>query len=500
MRFKTLWLRLFLHFGMVLVLFGVLVTLAQQIFLTTIQLNNTKELLSNTAKNIVRDIESKKIKPDDIESKQKKELFDILSNQAEKNNVQIIIYKGDIVFYPSDNADFTAITTSKVNGSDSFGTFYEKAGEEQNTGINYLVYVRNIYQNYGGYKLEVRTHLTTIHQSIDVTNVFTRIVSIAAIFLSLIWAFLFSRIFTRPIVSMNKLTYELANLNFGHKLEIERNDELGQLAENINLMSDKLKTSIDELKIKNEQLTKELEREKSLEIMRKKFVSDVSHELKTPLSIIQGYAESLKFMVSKSAEKREYYCDVIMDETTKMTKLVHDLLNLSQYTSGTFSIERSVFKIEELVYTVADRYSTIIDQKEINLETHLEPCEILADPLRIEQVVNNYLNNAISHIDENRQIVIIGKVLNTDFYRVSVFNSGNQISQDDLEKVWIAFYKSDKARSRSEGRYGIGLSIVKAIMEMHNGKFGVNNVPYGVEFYCDIPINTKDQSISVTKS
>lgn len=491
MRFKTLWLRLFLHFGMVLVLFGVLVTLAQQIFLTTIQLNRTKELLSGTAKNIVNEILQKHIMPADIEGRQNKVLFDILEKQSEKSNVQIIVYKGDNVFYPSDTASFTATTTSKVSGSDNEGTFYEKAGEDQNTAISYLVYVRNIYQNLG-FKLEVRTHLTTIHQSVDVTNLFTRIVSIAAIFLSLVWAFLFSRIFTRPIVSMNKLTYELANLNFDHKLEIERNDELGQLAENINIMSDKLKTSMDELKIKNEQLTKELEREKGLEIMRKKFVSDVSHELKTPLSIIQGYAESLKASVSKSAEKREYYCDVIMDETVKMTKLVHDLLNLSQYTSGTFSIERSDFKIEELVYTVKDRYSTIIDQKGINLETHIEPYEINADPLRIEQVVNNYLNNAISHTDENRQIVLIGKVLNSGFYRISVFNSGNHISQDDLEKIWIAFYKSDKARSRSEGRYGIGLSIVKAIMNLHNGRCGVNNVPYGVEFYCDIPINKND--------
>lgn len=230
--------------------------------------------------------------------------------------------------------------------------------------------------------------------------------------------------------------------------------------------------------------------------MRKKFVSDVSHELKTPLSIIQGYAEALKSpSVSKSPEKRKYYSDVIMEETTKMTKLVHDLLSLSQYASGTFSIEKTAFYIDELVKRVADRYSAIIEQKEINLETHLEHKQVNADPLRIEQVINNYLNNAVSHIDENKQMVIIGKTLDQDYYRVSVFNSGKHISEDDLEKIWIAFYKSDKARSRSEGRYGIGLSIVKAIMDLHQGKCGVNNVPYGVEFYFDIPLEqTKSNS------
>lgn len=492
MRLKTLWLRLFLHFGIVLVLFGVLVTLAQQIFLASIQIDRSKNLLSNAAEDIVRKINQNEINYQDVKSENNQKLLEILESYEIKNYI-ILIYEGDDFYYLSEKADNFNLTTNKTSGKDDYGSFYIKSSDNQE--ISYLAYVRNIYSGLSC-KLEIRTHLSTIHQSIDVTNDFTRFVSIAAIILSLIWAFLFSKYFTKPIVSMNNLTRELANLNFDNKLEIDRHDELGQLAENINIMSDKLKASMDELKVKNEQLTKELEREKSLEAMRKKFVSDVSHELKTPLSIIQGYAEALKSpSVSKSPEKREYYSDVIMEETTKMTKLVHDLLSLSQYASGTFSIEKTAFYIDELVKRVADRYSAIIEQKEINLETHLEHKQVNADPLRIEQVINNYLNNAVSHIDENKQMVIIGKTLDQDYYRVSVFNSGKHISEDDLEKIWIPFYKSDKARSRSEGRYGIGLSIVKAIMDLHQGKCGVNNVPYGVEFYFDIPLEqTKSNS------
>ena len=491
MKLKTLWLRLFLHFGIVLILFGVLVTLAQQIFLSKIQIDRSKDLLSNAANDIVQKINYNNINFQDDESKNNPKFLDILKSYEIKNYV-IFIYKGDNVFYRSEKADDLTALTTKSSGKDNYGTFFIKSDDQQN--ISYLAYIRDIY-GHTGYKLEIRTHLSTIHQSIDVTNDFTRFVSIAAIFLSLIWAFLFSKYFTKPIVSMNNLTRELANLNFDNKLEIIRYDELGQLAENINLMSDKLKASMEELKIKNEQLTKELEREKSLEAMRKKFVSDVSHELKTPLSIIQGYAEALKSpSISKSPEKSEYYCDVIMEETTKMTKLVHDLLSLSQYTSGTFSIEATDFYIDELVQRVADRYSAIIEQKEINLETILEHTQINADPLRIEQVINNYLNNAVSHIDDNKQMIIIGKALDNDYYRVSVFNSGNHIPEEDLEKIWIAFYKSDKARSRSEGRYGIGLSIVKAIVDLHNGRCGVNNVPYGVEFYFDIPLNNQSNN------
>ena len=149
MRFKTLWLRLFLHFGMVLVLFGVLVTLAQQIFLTTVQLNNTKELLSDTAKNIIRQLNENNIVPGDIENGQNPKLFDILEQHAAQKNVQIIIYKGSFVYYPSNSADFTSVTTSKEIDSDGNGTFYEKAGEDKTAGISYLVYVRDVYARYG---------------------------------------------------------------------------------------------------------------------------------------------------------------------------------------------------------------------------------------------------------------------------------------------------------------------------------------------------------------
>jgi two-component system sensor histidine kinase VanS len=493
LKLKTLWLRLFLHFGIVLVLFGVLVTLAQQIFLAAIQIDRSKETLSNTAGEIVSLIKQNNIASRDIDSNDPK-LLEILNSYEIKNYI-IFIYKNDNAVYYSEKADYLTALTSASRGKDEYGRFFIKNNDEQK--ISFLAYRREIFER-SVYKLEIGTHLSTIHQSIDVTNDFTRFVSVAAILLSLAWAFLFSRYFTKPIVSMNNLTRELANLNFDHKLEINRYDELGQLAENINLMSDKLKASMEELKVKNEQLTKELEREKGLDAMRKKFVSDVSHELKTPLSIIQGYAEALKSpSVSNSPEKREYYSDVIMEETSKMTKLVHDLLNLSQYTSGSFSIEASDFYIDELVQRVADRYKAIIEQKEINLETILEHRQVQADPLRIEQVINNYLNNAVSHIDDNRQLVIIGKTLDTqDYYRVSVFNSGSHIADEDLEKIWIAFYKSDKARSRSEGRYGIGLSIVKAIMDLHKGRCGVNNVPYGVEFYFDISITGQSDNNS----
>lgn len=486
MRIKTIWLKLFIQFGVVLVLFGVLVSLSQQLFLSGVQIKRAKVALKNSYEDICMQFEQAHIKgfiPFGEEARK------ITDQAAAKHNIQIFIFRHSDFAY--GEKEMFEISNAKTQGSDESGIFYRKYDEKTNS--SYLAYERKIILQGRdtGFKIEVRSRINAIEDGVYVTNVFTQVVSIAAIFLSLVWAFLFSRIFTKPIVNINKITKELASLNFDSKLEIDRSDELGQLAVNINSMSDKLKDALDQLRIKNQQLMVELERAKELDNMRKKFVSDVSHELKTPLAIIQGYAEALKLSANQSPQKREEYCDIIMDETDKMNRLVHGLLNLSQYTSGTFTIDKKPIFINELAQSIAERFATIASQQDVTVETDCERKELEADELRIEQVLSNFMNNALSHVDENRQIILQGREIEGEWYRISVFNSGNHIAQEDIYKLWTPFYKVDKARSRSQGRYGIGLSIVKAIADLHGGRVGVNNVPMGVEFYIDLPLENK---------
>jgi len=220
--------------------------------------------------------------------------------------------------------------------------------------------------------------------------------------------------------------------------------------------------------------------------MRKEFVSSVSHELRTPLSVIQGYAEGLVSNVAESEDDRKFYCDVIMKEADKMNKLVKDLLNLSQIESGYFHIEKSEFNINSLIEYVLNKYKAIFTEKDIEVQFELgESMIVCGDMVRIEQILTNYLNNAINHIDNNK-IIKISKIVNKDKIKISIFNSGKHIPEELLEKIWTSFYKVDKARTRAYGGYGLGLSIVKALADLHNNDYGVENIEGGVIFWFEV--------------
>jgi signal transduction histidine kinase len=220
--------------------------------------------------------------------------------------------------------------------------------------------------------------------------------------------------------------------------------------------------------------------------MRKEFLSNVTHELKTPIALIQGYAEGLKDNISEDAESREFYCDVIMDEASKMNKMVKKLLTLNQLEFGNDMVEIERFDIVALIRSVLENSDILLKQKEIRVQfDHAETVDVWADEYMMEEVVTNYLTNAIHHA-ENEKVIDIRVLREGDRVRVSVFNTGAPIPQEDIEKIWIKFYKVDKARTREYGGNGIGLSIVKAIMESHNKPYGVINHSNGVEFWFEL--------------
>ena len=220
--------------------------------------------------------------------------------------------------------------------------------------------------------------------------------------------------------------------------------------------------------------------------MRKEFLSNVTHELKTPIALIQGYAEGLKDNISEDAESREFYCDVIVDEASKMNKMVKKLLTLNQIESGNDMVELERFDIVALIRAVLESSEILMKQKEIRVQFHQDlPIDVWADEYMIEEVVTNYLTNAINHADKEKVIDV--RVIREDkCVRISVFNTGEPIPQEDIDKIWMKFYKVDKARTREYGGSGIGLSIVKAIMESHNKPYGVINHSNGVEFWFEL--------------
>lgn len=334
--------------------------------------------------------------------------------------------------------------------------------------------------------LVLSTPIAAINESAAIAGRFSMFTGLITIVLGGIAVFLFAKRFTKPILELNDIAQEMSKLDFSKKYPVQSDDEVGQLGKSINSLSDQLDKAISELKEANEKLREDIERERKIDKMRKEFVSNVSHELKTPIALIQGYAEGLKLNVIEDEENRNYYCDVIMDEADKMNRLVKDLLDLSQIESGYIKLEKTEFDISSFVDHVLEKYRPIFMEKGIRLDViKNENLIVSGDFIRVEQVLVNYLNNALNHVDDNK-FIEIEVTSRDDKVRVSVFNSGKTIPADSLDKIWTSFYKVDKARTRAYGGTGLGLSVVRGILEAHHNAYGAENKDNGVVFWFEI--------------
>lgn len=332
----------------------------------------------------------------------------------------------------------------------------------------------------------LRTNFESLEASSKISNNFLAFVGVLVTILGTFVMFLISRKFTKPILILEEIAKRMSNLDFDVKYEVNSKDEIGRLGTSINTLSEKLQTTITELKNANNELQSDNERKTQIDEMRKEFLSNVTHELKTPIALIQGYAEGLKENISDDAESRDFYCEVIIDEALKMNHMVKKLLSLNQLEFGNNVVELTRFDIVSLIRSVLNSTDILIKQKGIFVYFEpSEPCYVWADEYMIEEVVTNYISNAINHV-AGAKIIEIKLVQKDDVVRIAVFNTGELIPEEDLEKVWIKFYKVDKARTREYGGNGIGLSIVKAIMNSHNKECGCINHSNGVEFWFEL--------------
>ena len=329
----------------------------------------------------------------------------------------------------------------------------------------------------------IRTPLESIRESANISNKFYFAVGLAIIVVSGLMIMLVTKRITRPISELTDLSKKMSDLDFEAKYESKVGNEIDVLGDNFNRMSSQLETTISELKSANNELQRDIEDKIKIDKMRKEFLDNVSHELKTPIALIQGYAEGLKENISDDPESREFYCDVIMDEASKMNKLVKNLLTLNQLESGKDAVVMERFDIVSLIRGVLQTMNIMIGQKEANVIFEAEkPVYVWADEFKIEEVVTNYVSNALNHLDGEKEIEI--KLQDEDNrVKISVFNTGTPIPEADVPNLWNKFYKVDKARTREYGGSGIGLSIVKAIMESMNQEYGVQNFDNGVEFW-----------------
>ena len=368
-------------------------------------------------------------------------------------------------------------------------TIYRSAADSDQDNVEYLR-MWGIFSD--GSWFVMQSPLASIRESAALANQFLIYLGSIGIIVGGLLVWLLSRRITQPLMELTHLSQKMANLNFDAKYTSGGADEIGILGSNFNRMSEQLEKTISELKRANNQLQKDIEQKEQMEEMRNEFLGNVSHELKTPLALIQGYAEGLKEGVNDDPESREFYCEVIMDEADKMNRMVKNLLTLNQLEFGSDEVEFERFDIVGLVKGVIASCDILIQQAGASVDFVAdEKLDVWADEFKTEQVVRNYLTNAIHHVENEKRIEVRIRQ-NGDTAHISVFNSGKPIPEEDVPKLWDKFYKVDKAHTREYGGNGIGLSIVKAIMESFHQKYGVRNYDNGVEFWFELDAKTEN--------
>ena len=334
----------------------------------------------------------------------------------------------------------------------------------------------------------IRTPIQGIKDNVHISNTFITYIGIVTLIIGIIAAFVLSSYISKPIKQLSNIAERMSELDFDIKYDGKDKGEIGLLGKSMNNMSQKLEENISQLKTANLELQRDIDKKEKLEKMRTDFLSNVSHELKTPIALIQGYAEGLKEGITDDPESMDFYCSDIMDEAAKMNNMVKRLLTLNQIEFGEDELVMERFDINELVKSVVNANELRATQKNLSITYDIldTPLYVWADEYKVEEVVTNYLSNAINHCCNENIIKIKVGHIDKDNIRVSVFNTGNNIPEADIEHIWEKFYKVDKARTREYGGNGIGLSIVKAIVESMGKTCGVNNLSDGVEFWFDL--------------
>lgn len=338
-----------------------------------------------------------------------------------------------------------------------------------------------------------RSPLESIRQSVTVANRFLAYVGLGSVLISALVIWLVSRKVTEPIMELTQISERMSRLDFDAKYTGNSKTEVALLGRNINELSETLENTISELKSANNELQRDIEKKNKIDEMRKEFLSNVSHELKTPIALIQGYAEGLREGINDDAESREFYCEVIMDEASKMNHMVKKLLTLNQLEFGNDTVTMERFDVTALIKNYLQSVEILCKQKEIKVQMENTPAiHVWADEFMVEEVFGNYFTNAMNHVAGDK-VIDVKLVTEDKKVRISVFNSGQPIPEESLPHIWEKFYKVDKARTRAYGGSGVGLSIVKAIMESMNQKFGAINYDNGVEFWFELELSDRNK-------
>ncbi|MCD7818699.1 MAG: HAMP domain-containing histidine kinase [Lachnospiraceae bacterium] len=381
------------------------------------------------------------------------------------------------------------IDTENATVLDSNENYTIQKKYDNEIDLNYLEMWGNLDK---GFYFIMRINIEGIRDSVRISNEFIKYICILGIILTVVIVWFVTKRVMRPLNELTELSKRMAELDFDVKYTSGGRDEIGQLGRYFNEMSEKLERAYAQLMTANNELQRDIEKKEQIDNMRKEFLSNVSHELKTPIALIQGYAEGLQECINDDAESREFYCEVIMDEAAKMNTLVQKLLTLNQLEFGSDEVVMERFDLSLLIQNKIQAVSILAQQKNANIVyTGCDSIFAWGDEFKVEEVLTNYLSNALNHVSGAGKILVSTEIRQAsgpedNKVRVTVFNTGEQIPEEDISQIWDKFYKVDKARTREYGGSGVGLSIVKAIMESFHQAYGVENQTDGVSFWFEL--------------
>ena len=448
------------------------------------------------------------------------ELYNQLERISQNNNLSVIIYRdmeSSVLDYLniSDNtklmlySSFGMNPNSKVESSNLYSDYINARDEEnsilENTDAFVIrqMNVRRLGSSYiyldgnleNGDHILIRLSVAGIEESVSFSNRFFLYVTLFVACIGFVIMYIVTGAFVKPVKELNNQAKRMSELDFTAKYNVRTNDEFGMLGNSINVLSEKLEQSLDELKQANEELKQDLKQREAMDEMRKEFLSNVSHELKTPIALIQGYAEGLIDNINDDEESRQFYCEVIMDEAKKMNGMVKQIMALNQLEFGYSQVSLEVFDIVDLIHGVLAKSDILIRQKEANVRFEAAgPVNVSSDAFMAEEVFTNYFTNALNHVNGERRIDISLEEHKGNI-RVNVFNTGDPIPEEDIGNIWDKFYKVDKARTREYGGSGVGLSIVKATMQLLGKEYGVENKDDGVLFWFEMDAAPEDGEV-----
>ncbi|WP_324728116.1 HAMP domain-containing sensor histidine kinase [Lysinibacillus fusiformis] len=341
-------------------------------------------------------------------------------------------------------------------------------------GVSYKIIVKPIKDSKGEINyIFTLTSLQPVDEAVQMIKDYYVYLIIFVFLLIVLVSLYYSKKIAQPLLQINKTTEKIADLDFSEMIPVTTNDEIGHLSQNINILSKTLHSYIVELQ-------QDIEKEKQLENTRKEFIAGVSHELKTPLSIMKSCISILEDGVASN--KKEYYFQAMAKEIDRMDRLIIDMLELAKFESGTYRMDMDIFYMDEIIEYIIDQLSVDISKKQLHVHQSLSTIQVVANQPRIEQVLTNFISNAIRYTPEKKDI-FVSMVVEEEHVKICIENKGAHIAPDHLVRIWDRFYRGDISRQQAKEGTGLGLAISKNILELHGVPYGVTNTKDGVLFY-----------------